>query len=281
MPEPVEHLSRAALRLRGYRSRWLETSEGRLHLLEAAGGGAMPPLVLLHGLGSTGVHYGPLLKRIRPRVSRILVPDMPAHGFSERPSSGMHTAAVLRGLFEALDALLDEPAVLFGNSMGCYASVRYALSRPERVHKLVLASPAGAVGGAEELERVRDLFRIERHDEALRFVDRLLARPHPFRHVMAWGIRRRFARPELRSWVEALDPADALSADDLAALAMPVLMIWGEHERILPESHLRFWQAHLPDRARIERPPGMGHSPFLDRPRALSELVLGFLEGRP
>src|SRR4051794_30043203 len=111
-----EHLARTSLcLLQGYSRRYVQTSIGRVHVLETRGKGRLPPLVMLHGLSSAGVHYYRMLKHFSG-VSRVLLPDLPGHGFSDTPAR-FDEASMLFGLFDALDQLLDRPAILCGNSL--------------------------------------------------------------------------------------------------------------------------------------------------------------------
>ena len=77
------------MHLRGYRTRRVPTSVGTLHALEARGRGALPPVVVLHGLSAAGQYYESLLERVRPHVRRVIAPDMPGHGYSATPPSGL------------------------------------------------------------------------------------------------------------------------------------------------------------------------------------------------
>lgn len=272
----AEHVARASLRvLGGYTSRHVETSMGRVHVLEAEGRGHRPPVVLLHGLSSAGVHFLPMLGALHGRFSRIILPDLPGHGFSDFPRSpgagGFHDAT-----FQALDQLVGEPAVFFGNSLGGYAAIRYAAARPYRVRGLFLASPAGAAMTDAELEALRALFRLRGHRDALAFIDRLLARPGWTRHVLAWGIERQFRRPEVDAVLRIAAAEHLLTPGELARLEMPTVLWWGRHERILPARNLEFFRAHLPAHARVEEPEGFGHSPFLDDPHALARRLSAF-----
>ena len=158
MPALTDRLARTSLVLQGYRSRTIPTSVGEVHVLEADGRGKLPTLVLLHGFSSAGVHYFPLLHSLRRRFRRIVLPDLPAHGFSGSPRGGVRGETLLDGLTEALDAVLDEPVILFGNSLGGIAAIRYALARPARVRGLILCSPTGAAMSAEGLPEVRFTF---------------------------------------------------------------------------------------------------------------------------
>ncbi len=245
-------------------------------MLERNHGGSLPPVVLLHGLSSAGVHYWQVLRHL-DGAARVILPDLPGHGFSDTPAT-MSAENLLAGLTEALDAVLDQPAVLTGNSLGGYAAIRYALARPEKVAGLLLAAPAGAAMDAEQLQTLRARFTLKSHSEALRFADALFALPKRSRHLYALGLRRYFALPQTRAVVSAMQPAILFTPAELARLTMPILMLWGEAERILPESSLEFFRAHLPAHARIQRPKRWGHSGFLDDPRGFAEHVLRFAD---
>jgi pimeloyl-ACP methyl ester carboxylesterase len=271
----TNQLARTSLELNGYRSRRVRTSAGKVHVLDARGHGHLPPVVLLHGISSAAVHFLPLLYRLRGRVRRLIAPDMPAHGFSDRPSV-MRPEALKDAVVEALDAVIDEPSVLFGNSMGGVAAVHYALTRPERVRGLILCSPGGAAMDERELERFVGTFALDTHRAALEFVDRLFSRRSRLRHVFAWGVRRQFQNPDVRALLATTSPADLLRPEQLSALRMPVLLMWGKDERILPRPHLDYFRRHLPEHTRIEEPEGFGHAPYLDDADSVARRILAF-----
>ena len=183
---------------------------------------------------------------------------------------------MLLGLFEALDQLIDRPAVLCGNSLGGYTALRYALARPEKVAGLVLASPAGASMLPEELFALRARFKLKSHRDALNFADALFARRSRIRHLYAMGLRHYFSLPQTLAVLEAMELTHLFTPAQLAALKMPILLLWGGAERILPPTQLQFFRDHLPAHARIERPAAWGHSPFLDDPRGFATRLLRF-----
>lgn len=268
-----------ALHLQGFVSRRVRTAVGYTHVLEAQGDGDLPPVVLLHGFAASGVQMVPLLVRLRRHVRRLLVPDMPGHGFSEVPVTGANRATLEVGLRETLDAMVQEPVVLFGNSMGGLAAIRYALERPEHVRRLVLCSPGGAAMEQSELDEFRSVFMVDSHSEAVQFVDRLLGRRSPLRHVLAVSVRRKLDRPHLGELIGSVTPEDFLLPEQLADLRMPILMVWGRNDEILPRAHRYFFVSHLPEHAHVIEPERMGHSPYLESPRELTRHILGFLRG--
>lgn len=280
-PDPTDRLAVHALKLvRGYRSRWADTDIGRLHLLEVRGDGPRPTVVLLHGLSSAGAHLAPLIRALRPTFSRLVAPDLPGHGLSAVPPAGARLSDLDAALARAIDHVAhpEAPVVLFGNSLGGFAAIRYALARPERVRALVLASPGGAALPEHEHQAFMSRFTMRTHGDALGFVDRVLD-AHPLaRHVMAWGLRRRLARPSLRALLDLAAHEDLLAPHELARLAMPTLCLWGERDGVLPASAAAFFKRHLPAHARFEIPARLGHSPYLERPDVVARRIVGFVD---
>jgi pimeloyl-ACP methyl ester carboxylesterase len=253
----------------------VRTSVGRIHLLDVRGRGELPPVVILHGFSAAGAHYFPLIFRLERHVTRIIAPDLPAHGLSEIPRD-LAGSTIRDGLFAALDHVIDRPAVVVGNSMGGLAAVHYARSRPDRVRGLVLISPAGATSTSDEVETIRSVFAVPSHRAALDFVDKLFPERNRLRHLYALGVRSKFRRPTMQRLLSALEN-EMLTPEALADLVMPTLVIWGGADRILPKTHRDFFFRHMPPHTRFEEPKDFGHTPFLDRAEELAARIRRFM----
>jgi len=271
-----DRMMRGLCWLQGARSHRIRYSEGTVHVVDVRGRGSLPPLVLVHGFSASGpTQYMPMVRRLRHRVRRIVMPDLPGHGGSTIPTR-IDGAVVQRGLDNALDAVLDEPAVVFATSLAGGFAVRYARASPHKVRGLMLCSPSGAPLTNDELTQLHATFRVDTHRQALMFVDRLFPRPHPLRHGYAWGVRRQFNRPHLVSLLQTAGDADFLRPEELRGLSMPVSLLWGEADRILPRAHLEFFKSHLPEHAEIDTPATFGHAPFLNRAGEVTSRLLRF-----
>ncbi|MEA2279568.1 MAG: 2-succinyl-6-hydroxy-2,4-cyclohexadiene-carboxylate synthase, partial [Solirubrobacteraceae bacterium] len=207
---------------------------------------------------------------------RAVAPDLPGHGqMSERrPASLAATLAYLR-------ALVDEPHVLAGYSMGGRIALHAALARPERVQRLVLvgASP-GLADAGERAARRRADEALADHIEAVG-VD---AFAEEWGRLALWEgqperVRAAAHADRLRNTPAGL--ADALRGlgtgalpslwDRLGELRMPVMLAVGERDAKFRAIAERMAEL-LPD-ARLELIAGTGHAPHLERPDLVAEAI--------
>ncbi len=102
------------------------------------------PVVHIHGFAISGEYLMPTARAMAGRWVNV-VPDLPGYGHSDRRDQVLDIPALAAAVVAVLDAVGIDRAVLVGNSMGCAIGLEVAHARPERVHRLVLVSPAGGV----------------------------------------------------------------------------------------------------------------------------------------
>ena len=133
----------AALRLRlsGVRSASVQAGPYRFRYLEAGSG---PPLVLVHGLGSSATQdWGRLIAPLARRF-HVYAPDLPGFGQSERPADADYSIPMqVEALRAFMEALSVRRARVAGISMGGWIVSRLAGAHPEMVERLVVVDAAG------------------------------------------------------------------------------------------------------------------------------------------
>jgi pimeloyl-ACP methyl ester carboxylesterase len=272
----VERGARFALNCYGFESRTVQTATGTVHAYDGRGSGPSPTVVVLHGLGSTATSFGPLLARIRPHASRVLALDLPGHGFSESPREPLTPRGLFGAVHEALDTLVEEPMVLVGSSLGGGLALKYALERPERIVGLALVSPVAARMSPAEWEALLGSFKIESTSQARRLLGQLYHRTPWFISALAPGARDVMRRGAIRDIISTATLDDLPEPAALGSLPMPILLLWGQSERLLPPSALAYFRRYLPPQAVIEEPAGFGHCPHLDDPARLAARLVEF-----
>lgn len=121
----------------------LDVGPARIHCRRSTGHDGIP-IVHIHGFAISGEYLMPTARLLAGRWTNV-VPDLPGYGRSERRDHVLDIPALGGALLTVLDALQIDRAVLLGNSMGCPVALEVAHAAPERVHRLVLVSPAGGV----------------------------------------------------------------------------------------------------------------------------------------
>jgi len=251
----------------GFTSSWVDTSVGRVHALVREGGGTLPPVVLVHGLSSSAQDFQPVMEHLQSEYRRVIAVDLPGHGqsFIGNPCPTAHEMRT--ALAETIDAVLDEPAVVYGNSLGGYASLCLSMDRPEKVGRLLLGSPAGAPMAEEQLEKILGVFRMRSHKDAMAFMAQIMETRSWWTPLMAQVCLSRMTQPHMAAMLQAIAGEKLLSPEDLKSVLAPIVLIWGKGERLLPDANLAFFQENLPKETVFEYLEGAGHVPHADRPR--------------
>ncbi len=274
----LERLGRYTLTRRGYKSRFVDTPVGRLHVLDARGGGPLPPILFVHGISTSAAPFGPVLSRLRERSRRVIALELPGHGASDPPTKKLTPEVLFEATRTAMDTLIDEPTILVGNSLGGAVSLHYALERPTNVRGLFLVSPAGARIEPSELAELVAAFNVQTRTDARAFAQRVYHREPWFLRLVAHELGHVLTRQVVRDLLESARPDHSPDEAALRALPMPITLVWGRSERLLPPSALAWFREHLPAHTKVIEPEGFSHSPHLEQPRAVAEHIVTFAQ---
>ncbi len=276
-------LLRRQLVLGGVKSVLADLDGDQIHYFDLAGknrGG--PTVVLIHGLGSSAAGWSRVIFPFAKSAGRVLVPDMPGSGFGPLPRSG---PLGFDGLLEFVDRFLEAkvggPVVMIGNSLGGALVARFAARHPKKVRAAVLVAPAGAPLGPDKLKQTLTIYADGTEHGARELMRRVYVRPPPLLPTLfAPGMRNQLARPGVAKLIEEASRVEGLAPDEVRALSMPTLLLWGGQEKVLPFEGIDFFRQHLPSSAEINVIDGFGHCPQLERPRQLVGMIDSFLRRR-
>jgi pyruvate dehydrogenase E2 component (dihydrolipoamide acetyltransferase) len=189
-------------------------------------------------------------------------------------------------LGELLEKLELTPAVLIGHSLGGATALQLALDRPKLVNALVLVDSAAL--GLEISDELLDRVESEPSREEARRLLELFFQNRRF--VLERGIDEMYAArnaPGADDAVKAIagnaftrHGQNLVLADRLGELEVPLLVIWGELDRVIPSTHAVAALTTLPT-ASLEIMEDVGHVPQVEAASAFSAIVNRWLLSIP
>lgn len=261
----------------------LEVDGVRTRVLEAGSGDDW--LFLLHGVGARADRWRGNIDALAAAGHHVCAIDLPGHGFASKGPRLDHSAAgYARFLGGVVERLGVEAASLAGTSLGGLVCATYALEHAAAVRSLTLVgslglTPLGAEARATIATAIRDTTRagVERklqlllHDPTLiddEWIDEEL-------RVNGSDEARASFDALARYFAEHIDADVVLPGLAGAAFDRPVLVVWGEDDRIVPVSVGVAACTALS--AELVRIPRAGHAPYLERADDFNAALVDFL----
>ena len=269
-----------------------ETLHGRSIAYAEAGSG--PVLLLIHGMGGNFENWQEVIEPLARRHT-VIAPDLPGHGSSAPGSGDYSVGALAAGLRDLLVALGHERATLVGHSLGGGIAMQFAYQFPEMVERLVLVSSGGLGPEVSPVLRAAALPGADTFIAATAGVGNRVGSTIG-RGLSAIGLRPNADVAEvLRGYGSFTDPVrraaflgtvravigtggQRVEAGDRLYLAeaVPVMIVWGAADRIIPVHHGEDAHRHIPG-SRLELFDGVGHLPQLEAPLRFVTVLEDFL----
>jgi len=271
------------------RTEVVELADGtKIAALLAGPADATETIVFLHGLGGSQSTWASVLGHFA-ETYRVAAVDLPGHGASDKPSpasTDYSISGIAAKLGEFLEKLELAPSILIGHSLGGATALQLALDRPKLVRALVLVDSAalGLEINGELLDRVESA---PSRDEARRLLELFF---QDRRFVLERGIDEMYAArnaPGADDAVKAIAASaftrrgqNLVLADRLGELEVPVLVVWGELDRVIPSTHAVATPTAIPT-AWLEIMEGVGHVPQIEAAPAFAAIVNRWLLSIP
>jgi len=249
----------------------------RLRYLDL-GSGDGPPIVLIHGFGgdlNTWMFTQPALAERH----RTIAFDLPGHGGSSRKVGAGDVAALTEAIAGALAALGIGRAHLVGHSLGGTVALELAAVHPGLAASVTLIASA-ALGPEITAEFIAGFVKMERRREAQDVLRLLVHDPELVSRTMVEDVLR-YKRLDgvaaaLAKIAGACFPDGRQAPDRTAALiglTMPVQVIWGRDDRIVPAAHAEALQGRVP----VHILDNAGHLPQMEKAAEVNRLIAGFI----
>lgn len=231
-------------------------------------------VVMVHGFGGDKDNW-PLYAHYFTGRFRVIAPDLPGFGQNVRNADWDYRGAAQT---ERLRAFLERVGIdkfhLAGNSMGGYIALNYALHYPDRVKTLTLIDNAGVTSkNKSELELAIDAGRnplvAKTLDEFDRLLDFIMYKRIPSPRFMMRAMfavqRRHYELLDRIFWAFGDEALNHNLTDRLGEVAMPTLVIWGRHDRLIDVSCAEVMAEAIPDN-RVVILEDVGHVPMIESP---------------
>lgn len=261
-----------------------------------------PVVVMLHGFTGSKENWYPLAKRLRGKY-RLLIPDLPGWGESERKPGGGYgyiaqaervdafirsVVATRYGMAVGDDAGGGDSIVLLGHSMGGGIAALVATQHPGDIARLGLLDAAGVrlkdnVFGKQMLDG-ENPFAVSDRASLQHYVDTVFHRDVA-KPWIPWPASRSFVKKRIadadfeQSVLDSIGrcPECFAPGDAATDIHQPTLLLWGRDDAVVDPSAMDLYAANIPQ-ARKVLVDDCGHMSLVEQPDAVAAAVHALIE---
>ncbi len=257
--------------------------------------GSGPVLLLIHGMAGNLGNWRPVIEPLARRYT-VVAPDLPGHGDSAPGGGDYSLGSLATALRDLLVVLGHDRATLVGHSLGGGIAMQFAYQFPEATERLVLVSSGGLGPEVSPILRAAALPGADLFIAATAGVGSTVGTTVG-RGLAAIGLRPSADIAEVaRGYASLVDHdrrtaflstlrgvvgtrGQRVQAGDRLYLAkdVPVLIVWGERDPIIPVEHGRSAHALIPGSV-LEVFDGVGHLPQIEAPARFTSVLERFIE---
>ena len=251
-------------------------------------------MLLIHGLAGSSRTWDAVIPALAERYD-VIAPDLLGHGESAKPMGDYSLGAFASGLRDFLAVLDVDSVTIVGHSFGGGVAMQLAYQHPHLVDRLVLVGSGGlgrevswllrslSLPGAEYVMPIafpKPL--VDRATDVGRFLGRHNIRSpklaelwRGYSSLVGSSNRQAFVRT-MRGVIDV--GGQTVNATDrlYLAAAVPTLIVWGDHDGIIPVAHGIAAHEAIPS-SRLEIIEGVGHFPHVEAPTRFNEVLLDFV----
>lgn len=259
---------------------WTDLDGLKLRYLES-GKGKKRHILFIHGLGSAADRWMKIPEELSSDFHSVAI-DLPGFGESDKPQINYTIDQFRKTIISFLDKIaLNEPTCIVGHSLGGYIASEIAIEHQNNVEQLVLIDSSGHLQKPTPvLEQYLNAARNPTPDNVRKAFEKMVADPKRIPAPLVDGFIRRINMPNaLHAFQSTLQNSATtqIGLDRLEKInAIPTLILWGVHDKVIPLEHSRFFKDSIAD-SKLEIIEDAGHAPFAEKPEQVSELLRDFL----
>lgn len=290
MTTPVQSSLWQDLRSTSFSQGWLDAKGIRTRYLQS-GDRALPPLILLHGVGGHAEAYARNLDAHGRHFDTWSI-DMIGHGWSDKPAHPYELPHYVDHILRFMDAQGWERAHISGESLGGWVASRLAADHPDRVMRIVLNTAGGSRSDPTVMARIKSLSTRAAEDPSWEFikarVEWLMAHPERATADLVACRQAIYSQPGFRqAMANAMILQDmevrqrnVMQPQDYGRIQAPTLVLWTSHDPTADVSEGRRIAEMIPG-AQFVVMDDCGHWPQWEDVPTFNRLHLNFLLGRP
>jgi len=237
--------------------------------------GQGPAILILHGWGGSSDSWLKVQEILAKAGFKVICPDFPGFGKSKTPFETWGAKEYANFVLNLTKILELQKFFLLGHSFGGRVAIKFSVLYPEKIKSLILCDSAGIKqkwGLGEKL-----IFQISKLGNAIFTPTPLKRFKDKAKNLFYLFLRHRdYAKADgmMRKILKKVITEDLL--DDLPQIKTRTLIIWGESDKLVPVKYVHIFKEKI-ENSELKILPKIGHSPHLEVPEKLTEIIINFL----
>ena len=238
-------------------------------------GGKGENLLILHGWNGSSDSWRKIIEILEIKF-RVICPDFPGFGKTKPPKIPWNLDDFVEWLKEFTEKLNLESFFLLGHSFGGRVAIKFSILYPEKVKRLILVSSAGIKQDWGLKEKI--IFQISKIGNAIFSKNPLLRFKGGVRNLFyKLAMIKDYSKVKgvMRETMKKIVEEDLLP--ELPKIQNETFIVWGEKDRIVPLKYAFIFKEKIKN-SKLEILPKIGHSPHLEDPEKLAEILFSNLK---
>jgi len=232
------------------------------------------PVLILHGWGGSSDSWVRVQEKLFESGYPVICPDLPGFGKSITPLETWGVQDYSKFVFNFSKELGLKRFFIIAHSFGGRIAIKFSISHPEMVEKMILCDAAG-IKPKPGIE-TKVIFQIAKIGNAVLSPRYLIRIKDRLRNVFYVFLRQRDytkANETMKEIIKKVLLEDLFP--DLLKIKIKTLVVWGEKDKIVPLKYGRIFHKEIKN-SKILIFPKIGHSPHLECPQKLSKAIIEF-----